>query len=228
MIDLFQSMQWSKLCWDLSFEEKIKLSDIVPIVGEKYPITLTWNEDYAVSGQANFLWVPPHSELNGWNERPSEIEKSFVIKGYLNRIDPIKHKYELTVAGSQSLLEVAREQEVSDRFKLPTCGLPDSSSYILWDRARITGIAKFGDYIYLSGSDYETSLEAIIEFVNSDCYLIYHACLPPGYYETVVTRKRLVGEELAVLKKVLKAGHVLHDQTDINLGLSEIQGAKYW
>ena len=37
-IKLLQTMQWSKLCWDKSWEYTIELEDLLPEVGKKYPI----------------------------------------------------------------------------------------------------------------------------------------------------------------------------------------------
>lgn len=75
-IQILQTMQWSKLCW----EEVIKLDSLLPKVGKTYPIKLDENEDYAEEGKAYILWLPPHSELNGWwDKRPSKILKSYVL-----------------------------------------------------------------------------------------------------------------------------------------------------
>ncbi len=194
-------MQWSKLCWEKSFQKRIILNDIVPKVGRTYPVSLTWNEDHVSSGKANFLWTPPHSELNGWEERPSEIEKSFVLSGELKAINSVENQYEFTILDVKLLLDVVEEQEICDRFKLPSCGLPDGNSYIIWDRARIDGAAKIGNFVYISGTECETALEAIIEINNANYYLVYHAYLPPAQHTTIVTKKYLCGDELLLLRK---------------------------
>ena len=75
-IELLQTMEWSKLCWDQSFEEIMSLDLILPKTGEIYSVRFEENEDFVREGSAFILWQPPHSELNGWDDkRPSEITK---------------------------------------------------------------------------------------------------------------------------------------------------------
>ena len=84
-MQLFQSVEWSRICWDESWSDKISISDILPKEGSHYEIKLLKNEDYAKEGQASFLWRPPHSELNGWDDkRPSEILNSYILTGVLS------------------------------------------------------------------------------------------------------------------------------------------------
>jgi len=45
-IELLQTMQWSKLCWDASWEEVIDLETLLPKVGQQYPIKFEENEDF--------------------------------------------------------------------------------------------------------------------------------------------------------------------------------------
>lgn len=97
MIYLFQTMSWTKLNWDLSWSEKISLSELLPKVNHSYPIELgKENKDYAKEGKVYFLWQPPHSELNGWyDKRPSEILKSYIATIILLRYSRLKQSKRL-------------------------------------------------------------------------------------------------------------------------------------
>jgi hypothetical protein len=83
-IELIQTAQWTQLCWEMSWENIIEIETILPKIGETYSIKIEENEDFAKEGKAFLLWMPPHSELNGWyDKRPSEILKSYVLEGVI-------------------------------------------------------------------------------------------------------------------------------------------------
>jgi len=228
MRKILQSMQWSKLCWDLSWNERIDLEAIVPKVGNSYPIELTWNEGYSPIGFVELLWQPPHSELNGWTDRPSEIFKSFIIGGKLEISTRPGEKFRLKVSSCTSLLDAIESYKSGTEFELPACGLENGDSYILWERAKNLSRAEIGKYIYISGTECETALEAILEIVASDLFLVYHAYLPPAHYETILTRKLLSGNELRIISQAIHNSSLLEAHSEFELGTGEIQGATYY
>ena len=228
MRNILQSMQWSKLCWDLSWNERIDLETIVPKVGNSYPIELTWNEDYTRIGFVEFLWQPPHSELNGWTDRPSEIFKSFIIGGKLEISTRPGEKFRLKVSSCTSLLDAIESYKSETEFELPACGLENGDSYVLWERAKNLSRAEIGKYIYISGTECETALEAILESVGADLFLVYHAYLPPAHYETILTRKLLSGNELRIISQAIRNSSILEAHSEFELGTGEIQGIKYY
>jgi len=221
-------MQWSKLCWDLSWNERIDLEAIVPKIGNSYPIELTWNEDYAHIGFVEFLWRPPHSELNGWTDRPSEIFKSFIVGGELKISTRLREKFRFKVSSCTSLLDAIESYDGKTEFELPACGIENGGSYILWERARNLSRAEIGKYIYISGTECETELEAILEMVGADLFLVYHAYLPPAHYESILTRKLLSGNELRIISQALRDSSLLKTHSEHGLGSSEVQGATYY
>ena len=96
-IELLQTMQWSKLCWNESWEEIIELQTLLPKVSKQYPIKLRENEKFAKEGQAFILWQPPQSELNGWADKsPSEILKSYILKGILTNRNSDYETHDIT------------------------------------------------------------------------------------------------------------------------------------
>ncbi|MBF0674482.1 hypothetical protein [Pseudomonas sp.] len=228
MRNILQSMQWSKLCWDISWNERIDLEAIVPKVGNSYPIELTWNEVYARIGFVEFLWQPPHSELNGWKDRPSEIFKSFIIGGKLEVSTRPGEKFRLKVSSCTSLLDAIESHKSETEFELPACGLENGDSYVLWERAKNLSRAEIGKYIYISGTECETALEAILEIVGANLFLVYHAYLPPAHYETILTRKLLSGNELRIISQAIRNSSILEEHSAFKIGAGEIQGAIYY
>jgi hypothetical protein len=88
-IELIQTMQWTSLCWENSWENIVELDNVLPKIGNVYPVKIQNNEDFAKEGKAFILWQPPHSELNGWDDkRPSEILKSYVLDGLIKNTSP--------------------------------------------------------------------------------------------------------------------------------------------
>lgn len=135
-------------------------------------------------------------------------------------------QFTFEVTSCVSLLELFDLQEGKEGFNLPECRLPSGDSYILWERARNLNRYKVGKYDYISGTECETALEAIIEITDSGTFLLYQACLPPAHFDTIVTRKLLSGRELDVINHAMNSASSLIDQTDIGLEVCEIQGAK--
>lgn len=54
MIYLFQSMSWSRLCWDLSWKEKVELNKLLPKINHFYQIELEWEEYYPTESKVFF------------------------------------------------------------------------------------------------------------------------------------------------------------------------------
>lgn len=231
VIYLLQSVEWSRLCWNLIWEEKIKLDNLLPEVGCVYPVTLQWNEGIKKTSTVKFLWRPPHSELNTWQDRPSEILKSYVLQGELCKVKPDNEDlhYNFCVTKVTKFLDITKSVISSDVFHFPTCGLPNGSSFMLWEEVRNCTISRFGTLIYLHGTANETAYEAIIEIKNEDYFLIFHVYEhPPFDCETIITCKKLVGHDLKVMKSVMDGAQVIFEKNTVDLNLDEVQGALYY
>ena len=233
-IQLLQTMQWSKLCWNESWEEVIQLDSLLPIVGQTYRIKIDENEDYAEEGQAYILWLPPHSELNGWyDKRPSEILKSYVLEGTLSNAvsDDEKREYlfDFQVISRRMLVDYFASIHDIQNVYVPYVLKYKGNLAAAWENAQALSKFKVGDYLYLHGVESESSLEAIFSFKEDRFCLHYSAILHhPADYETVVTRYYLDSQEQQLFSKLIEKANEITDNSMDSLEDSEVHGAEYW
>lgn len=222
-------MIWSKLCWDASCAEKVELSKLLPKINGSYPVQLQWNENYAKEGKAFFLWLPPHSELNGWfDKRPSEILKSYVLEGILTNSSDDYCKFDFHLEQITPLTEIFDAVEDTYKSPFPRIGLLNKKSCIIWEESRNFLKAKVGNYLYLSSSRYETQLEAIFSLENGKLYLHYSAYLAPAPYETLITRYCLNEYEQNLFKDLFDKAEKIDETKAEHLLEYEVRGAEYW
>ncbi len=229
-IELLQTMEWSKLCWDKSFEKLIELDILLPKIGNQYPIKLERNEDFSKEGQAFILWKPPHSELNGWYEkRPSEILRSYVVEGILKNSSSNGLSFDFEVIRCIRLIECFSRAKEESKSPLSRVGQPDGSSRIQWQDAHSVTKSRVGGYLYLSGSECETSLEVILSYEKGRLCLHYSATLDfPADYETVITKYYLSNEEHALFEKLISSADEITDNSIELLEENQVNGAEYW
>lgn len=232
-IELLQTMQWSKLCWDASWEEVIELNDLLPKVGQKYPIKLEDNEYYAQEGKAYFLWLPPHSEFNGWYDtRPSEILKSYVLEGTLSNpssnYESREWFFDFEVKSRTRLVECFnRLNEMHASYK------PHFSKYqgnLEYSWKDVHDLQKFEleGYLYLSGVEYEVYSELILSYENNRLCMHYSAVLPiSSNYETVITKYYLNEKEQKLFEGLIKKATEIIDTSAELLTDNQIHGAEY-
>ncbi|SFZ70772.1 hypothetical protein [Chitinimonas taiwanensis] len=229
-IELLQTMEWSKLCWDLSFEELIELDLILPKVGSTYTVKLSTNEDHAKEGRAFLLWQPPHSELNGWRDgRPSEILKSHVIEGVFRNAIHGNSVFDFDVIFCTKLVDYFSKVSEEKASPLSYIGQPEGASVFQWRDARSLVKSNIGKYLYLSGSECETSLDAILSYDGSRLCLHYSATLHhPASYQTIVTKYYLNQYEHIVFEQLLAQAEEIIDDSMLCLDQDKIKGAEYW
>ena len=228
-IELLQTMEWSKLCWELSFEKIIDLDSLLPAIGETYSVKFARNEDFVKEGRSFLLWQPPHSELNGWYERPSEILRSYVLEGTLKHADSGGLAFEFEVIARTRLVDFFSRANEQEKSPLSYIGQADGSSLLQWQNAHGVVKSKVGDYLYLSGSECETSLDAILYFESNKICLNYSATLHnPTFYETVIAKYYLSREESIVFDRLLAEAEEIEDNSIESLGEKQVYGAEYW
>ncbi|MEZ7503312.1 hypothetical protein QO189_12605 [Psychrobacter sp. Arc29] len=233
-VELLQTMQWSKLCWNESWEEVIKLDSLLPKVGQTYPIKLDENEDYAEEGHAYLLWLPPHSELNGWwDKRPSEILKSYVLEGTLSNAvsnyEKREYFFDFQVISRKRLVDYFASIHDIQNVYVPYIIKYKGNLASAWENAQDLSKFKVGNYLYLHGVKSESSLEAIFSFKEDRFCLHYSAILHhPADYETVVTRYYLDSQEQKLFSKLIEKANEITDNSIDSLEDSEVHGAEYW
>jgi hypothetical protein len=223
-------MQWTQLCWESSFEKIVDLDLLLPQMGKVYPIKIERNEDFAKEGKAFILWQPPHSELNGWwDKRPSEILKSYVLDGLIKNASSNGLKFDFEVNNRIGLIDFFVAGDLDNKSPLSYVGGLDRTCSINWSSARYLLKAKVGDYWYLSGREYETSLELIFSYVGKRICIHYSATLPtPACYDTKVTKYFLNESEHEVISKVVEQATTIFEENKGTLPENQIYGAEYY
>lgn len=229
-IELLQTMEWSRLCWEQSFEERVALSSILPVIGNTYPVKFESNEYSVSEGIARILWKPPHSELNGWDDkRPSEIMSSYVLEGGLTKRHGEGLCFNFLVQGCIKLVSYFNLIGKEDKSPLSYVGQANGSSRLQWQTCRSALKAKIGDYIYLSSSECETDLEVIFSYSKDEICIHYSAAMhAPAFYDTKITNYWLNREERKVIESVLADANLIKESVDVSCKEMEICGAEYW
>ncbi len=230
-IELIQTMQWAKLCWEISFESILEIDNVLPKIGEVYPIKIQGNEDYLVKeGKAFVLWQPPHSELNGWyDKRPSEILKSYVLDGLIKNIDSNRLEFDFEIKDRMMLTDFFGTVDLDEASPLSRIGLGYGTSLIQWSDARNLLKSKVGDYWYLSGTECETSLELIFSYVGDKICIHYSTTLHnSAWYETKVAKYFLDELEYLVVSKLVEKATEIFEKSKWTLQKNQVCGAEYY
>lgn len=245
-IEIILGMQWSKLNWELSWSSIVKLDDLLPKIGGKYflpdsahdPIVkageryfkwkplLSPEHTYIKEGVAYFIWKPPHSELNGWfDDRPSEILKSYVIKCNVSKDIEGKGSLQVEVTGVLKLRnffdEYVSEQSISTFSAIPAPYKIDDTRYVRQ--------AKAGELIYLHGAySGNTWFDIICSREGQNLTLHYYSqestCGSPW---AVIGRYLLNDEAKTTVESLKENAEIMTDNTSPDLRDYEVSGAAY-
>lgn len=233
-IELLQTMQWSKLRWDDSWEEIIELDSLLPEVGHQYRVQLTENENSTKNGRAFILWQPPHSDLNGWwDKRPSEILKSYIIEGILTNRSSVFQTCEIIfdfqVTKLTKLTNYFSSTFKNNSFYTPYFLKYDNVLEADWRDSQSPVKYKFNSYIYLSAGVSEATLETILSYNGDRLYMHYLANLYHlSNYETIITSYCLNGNEQKLFESIIARSTEIIDTSHESLSNSQIHGAEYW
>ena len=233
-IEILQTMQWSKLCWDASWEDVIEIETLLPKIGQKYPIKFDENEDFVQEGLVFILWQPPHSDLNGWyDKRPSEILKSYIIEGFLTDLYSDYETREITcsfkVSDFSSLVSYFYNTPETQVSPLSSIGQGDGSSRIQWRDAQYIQKYHLGKFLYLSVTECETGLELILSYRDDKICIHYSATLHhPAHYETLITNYYLNEKEQKLIEGLINKATEIIDISYESLTDNQIRGVEYW
>lgn len=233
-IELLQTMQWSKLHWDDSWEEIIELDSLLPKVGEQYRVQLTENEKSTKDGRAFILWQPPHSELNGWwDKRPSEIFKSYVIEGTLSNRSSVFQTCEILfdfkVTSYKKLIDYFSKINDINASYIPYFLRYDSVLEADWTYSQSPMRYELDGYIYLSVGVSEATLETILSYDNDRLHMHYLANLyHVSNYETIIINYCLNDREQKLFESIVSRATEIIDTSAESLTDNQIHGAQYW
>ena len=216
--------EWSKLNWDLSWSEKMKIADVLPNIGTTYIIrTDAWVAP-TKEQSVDIVWRPPHSELNGWSDRPYEIQRSYLIRGLLQQREPWDGMFKFLVTEVTKLNQVMESTEVSDCKHLPR--LLDDHNWRMWSKNIHSRCYSTDRMDYISVSVPDQSLDVFIEKKKSDAYLVYMSECCDGDEEEYLLREKLDSQQYESVKRAIALSTpILIDK--IELQDDEIQGVKW-
>jgi len=226
-VNVIESIQWSRLNWELSWQRTVELEKLLPSIGGVYVPTFdSYYQNRIVDGETHIIWKPPHSELNGWaDKRPAEILKSFLVKGLIETHSNDSEKLKLTVLHLEKLTDffdnVNESAVTSERY---------TPSALNWQNADRLEKAQIGKFIYLHGAYDETWLELILSREEQRLCVHYASYIPghsPGSCETVITRIYLNKAEQAIVDTALKKAEIIVDNSNDELSENEVYGAEY-
>jgi hypothetical protein len=235
MYKLLQTMQWSKLCWESSWQETVKIADLLPKVGDSVKVTLDRDEDYAQEGHCHFLWLPPHSELNYLSDRPYEFLKSRIISGCLShpsRDTPTNGEvsFDFLVEAVDLSLTSIETMAATDSYTFPKMGVSGGSSVNLWEYGDYQiSKAIFGNYVYLDRSlGNGLNIEAVLEMRDENLYLIFLVTHTPVSCDTEILKYRLSETERRFFSQAIENAQILEFEVNEDITEDEVQGASYY
>jgi hypothetical protein len=231
-IELIQTMEWTQLFWDMSFESIIDLENILPEIGKSYPIKIDENENFVKEGAAFLLWRPPHSELNGWyDKRPSEILKSYVLDGVVKNKKVNDLEFDFDVKDRIRLIDLCNVINVDRDSPMPYIGRRNKASILQYlSTCDCVLKAKTGDYWYLHFRENCYALiDIILSYIGSQICIHYYACLPAyGRNSTQATKYSLDEIEQRVMIALIEKATGIFEVNDHTLQENQVYGAEYW
>lgn len=212
------SMVWSRLCWDKSWESQSDIDEILPKADQVYPVSFRQYHSLK-SGVSSILWKPPQSDINGWYEnRPSEISKSFVLDGVLSNPSSNRLNFDFLLLNKTRLVDVfnhAHKDEVS-----PKWDLEEDSHY----KVRST----VGKYTYIFSSSEDSNLEVILSWEGR--WLCVHYVASHCEYShswATITKYTPSRREHLLLERLLGKAQEIVDTSYDGVPESKVLGATY-
>ncbi|MFJ4194145.1 hypothetical protein [Pseudomonas sp. NPDC089534] len=194
----------------------LHLRDLLPRVGGNVCADFDGHVLVSAGATLHVIWCPPVSDLNGWSEQPSEIGQSFVLEADVVRSLPSsipgRRRFELNVLSCERLLTVLRallddvEAALTPEQRFIQ---PDRQA---WDEVSWSGRAAVEEFTYLTASTpHEAFMALIVKEVGDGVIGLFSLHSDPGGDFCALGGKRLVGEELATIKRALDTAQPLLD-----------------
>ena len=227
-IELLASANWARVNWNLSWQSIIELSELLPKIGQKYEITLQGSEaEQTCNGIHHVLWYPPHSELNGLDDRPTEVLKACVIQVELVQGEWIKNeygflnerKYSAKIISINRIFENLSQLHISNDKKLESYFNINGStiSYYEW-----------GDYLYLTQSAEYVKDEFLFVKNGIGYSLIFINNMVCYSYQCEVCKVELNKRQNKFIQDLLKSCQKLTPISQIFVTDNQVQGALYY
>jgi hypothetical protein len=184
----------------------------VPEPGEGHTVWVAVTE---VNPEADLrlLWVPPYSELNGWDAQPSDIAVSQIITARLARTarPPSADRVECTatVLACNNLLDACHGS--LDDVSCDALLLANLHSEVFWAQVHWCGKATVGDLTFLDVVAGEATLALLFTGTPGACQVRYAQCSVAGASSAALGCWTLQGRLLRAVEGHLAAAVSLMD-----------------
>lgn len=214
--------------------DQIRLDEILPKAGDRVSAYFSRDEGPSNREESAFIWMPPLTEINGWDIQPSEIAKSFVVIGFPRRIqgslqNPAltpdlenlvenSQEFQLLITNVLPLLDVCTgDNALNSAWTIPS--IMESTFMInrtvcLWDKVRWARKAHFEGFIFISGNASESRLQMILKKEGKELVAYFHSYCSPGGADYSIGRKVLSGQESKAIQRVIDKAVLIEESTD--------------
>jgi hypothetical protein len=211
---IIEDVQWHRDCVPAAGTGWPSLRRLVPEPGEQRTV---WVAATAVqqSCAQQLLWVPPYSEINGWDAQPSEIALSQIVTARLRRTDraPIDQKVEClaSIVGRTSLLDACKGSVV-DASCDPAL-LSNLQSAEFWDHVHWGGTATIGGMTFLDVTAGEAGLAILFTQSPQQCGVHYLQFSTDGWRSAALGCWILTGHVQRVIEHHVQEAVPLKDMS---------------
>ncbi|KZY73189.1 hypothetical protein A3740_19635 [Oleiphilus sp. HI0068] len=204
------------------FNEKLALADILPKEGRAYPLVFDKNEENVTSGDANILWLPPHSELNGLDDgRPSEILKAHIIQGNLSLFNSAKCEWLFKVVHTVPLISLIESQKQSGETDKE---LKVGTSYLEQSQKIFKSV--LGKYILLHCCIGEASCDLLYSIVGNVYSAHFLSLVMPLGFDAKAGSYVLNKKEVEVLNCAIDSAQEIKESSLVGIGDHEVYGVE--
>ncbi|KAF0866355.1 hypothetical protein [Pseudomonas sp. LD120] len=201
----------------------LPLRALLPVVGEESSAFFERQDRIQVGETLQLIWCPPVADLNGWNEQPSEIALSHLLRVRIsgpapepptprNALYQGKLRYRFRVLSCQPLPAALRAQPLEQHaWHLPLIE-SGQDCCLTWEAIGECHRAEVQGLIYLSAyRRHETYMELFIEEADEQLFGLFSVHLGPGGNDYEFGRRLLEGAELQAIRRALEIALPLKD-----------------
>jgi hypothetical protein len=211
---IIEDLQWHRDCMPAAAAAWPSLRRLVPEPGEQRTV---WVAATAVQHGSvqQLLWVPPYSEINGWDAQPSEIALSQIVTARLRRTEraPIDEKVEClaSIAGRTSLLEACKDSVPDSNCDPALLGNLESAAF--WDQVHWGGTATIGGMTFLDVAAGEAGMAMLFTQSPEQCSVRYLQFWVDGWRSAALGCWPLTGHVQQVIEQYVRKAVPLQDMS---------------
>ncbi|KAF2410999.1 hypothetical protein ACMSI6_16050 [Pseudomonas antarctica] len=197
-----------------------QLNALLPAVGSTTVAYFEQNDAPRVGETLRLIWCPPVSDLNGWDEQPSEIATSHLLIATVispasvnqaaSRVNFGKPGYDVEVLSCERLIPAlkALPETTWSLHQISTA----QGNILAWDEVTRCGRANVEGLIFLTASTRsEAHMELLLEQTDDDITGLFSLQMNPGGIDYDLGRTRFTAQELRAVRRVLSIAHPIHD-----------------